>query len=372
MASWNNELWARMSKPLSQVGRIEAGQTVLSASDFNAIRDFVKRIATNITVEAPLEIQIGSGTIHLRASGLLRTGTRGELLWHDGNDWVPFPIPPWDAVLLYNNDTHQPEWIEIIEDCWTTSTTPGTTSTTPEPTTSTWHSTTTTESTTAGTTSTTPEPTTSTSTTSTTTEGTTSTTVEPTTTTWHPTTTEGTTTTTPIHACCKPTYWWGFCSAACTDTIVLACDFWNPVACADMLGNCTYRKQEDPSPCGYEECRYESESDTCYEATTTTTEETTSTTPEPTTSTSTTTSTTTTTEATTTTTAISDCCDTPEEWGFCWDEPCDDTLILACTYFGNPGCGAATGNCTYRKQPTRLPCSAGSCRYLPESDNCSI
>ena len=105
-----------MPKPLSQIGHFYPGQRVLSAADLEAIR---QAAVSRITVAAPLVMhQGGSGDTQLGINGqVLPTGTQGEMLVHDGTNWVVLAVPGFNAILYFDNTAGMPWWIQITDEC---------------------------------------------------------------------------------------------------------------------------------------------------------------------------------------------------------------------------------------------------------------
>ena len=111
-----------MPKPLSQIGHFFEGMSKLSASDMEAIR---QAAVARITVAAPLVMhQGGSGDTQLGVNGeLLPAGTQGEMLVHDGENWVAVAVPAVFSIWFFNTATGMPQWIPITTDCPSVTTT---------------------------------------------------------------------------------------------------------------------------------------------------------------------------------------------------------------------------------------------------------
>jgi len=111
-----------MPKPLSQIGHFYPGQRVLSAADLEAIR---QAAVSRITVAAPLVMhQGGSGDTQLGVNGdVLPAGTQGEMLVHDGENWVAVAVPAVFSIWFFNTATGMPQWIPITTDCPSVTTT---------------------------------------------------------------------------------------------------------------------------------------------------------------------------------------------------------------------------------------------------------
>ena len=121
-----------MPKPLDQIKPMFPGMRRLSAGDNNLLVETVKMLRNNFTVDVPLTLQVTATGIHIGVSGdLLPVGTKGEILVHDGTNWVVLPVPGVDAIFFFDATLGLPRWIGTTESC------PGATTTTAAATTTT-------------------------------------------------------------------------------------------------------------------------------------------------------------------------------------------------------------------------------------------
>ena len=107
-----------MPKPLDQIKPMFPGMRRLSAGDNNLLVETVKMLRNNFTVDVPLTLQVTATGIHIGVSGdLLPVGTKGEMLVHDGTNWVVLNIPGVPSILYFDTGSGMPVWIATTAAC---------------------------------------------------------------------------------------------------------------------------------------------------------------------------------------------------------------------------------------------------------------
>ena len=107
-----------MPKPLDQIKPMFPGMRRLSAGDNNLLVETVKMLRNNFTVDVPLTLQVTATGIHIGVSGdLLPTGTKGEMLVHNGIDWVVLEVPGVPSIMYFDIVSGLPSWIPTSVNC---------------------------------------------------------------------------------------------------------------------------------------------------------------------------------------------------------------------------------------------------------------
>ena len=106
-------------KPLGDIKPMFPGMHVLSAGDWNLVVETVKLLRNNFSVDVPLTLQVTATGIHIGfdATGLLPTGTKGEMLVHNGIDWVVLEVPGVPSIMYFDIVSGLPSWIPTAVNC---------------------------------------------------------------------------------------------------------------------------------------------------------------------------------------------------------------------------------------------------------------